>query len=121
MIRRMSALLSPLTPSEGVSTDVFIASPGLPTPISISRPASTSRRSYPDRAAHVMSLIQQMRGGKDYNSTFGKRMRGEGPFAHLMQQRFAKAHARLGFGRLPPLDATRFTPPQAVSPQGQLF
>jgi DNA repair photolyase len=76
---------------------------------------------YPDRAAHVMSLIQQMRGGKDYDSAFGKRMRGEGPFAQLLHQRFAKAHARLGFGRLPPLDASRFTPPRAASPQGELF
>ncbi|KQY49275.1 PA0069 family radical SAM protein [Lysobacter sp. Root494] len=76
---------------------------------------------YPDRAAHVMSLIRQMRGGKDYDSAFGKRMRGEGPFAQLMQQRFAKAHARIGFGRLPPLDASRFTPPRAASPQGELF
>jgi DNA repair photolyase len=71
---------------------------------------------YPQRAAHVMSLVQQMRGGKDYDSRFGTRMRGEGPFAQLLQQRFAKAHARLGFGRLPPLDASRFTPPRAVSP-----
>lgn len=76
---------------------------------------------YPDRAAHVMNLIRQMRGGKDYDSTFGKRMRGEGPFAQLIQQRFAKAHSRLGFGRLPPLDGSRFTPPRASSLQGELF
>nr|WP_255746420.1 PA0069 family radical SAM protein [Lysobacter sp. CFH 32150] len=76
---------------------------------------------YPDRAAHVMSLIRQMRGGKDYDSTFGKRMRGEGPFAELIAQRFAKAHARLGFGRLPPLDASRFVAPRKPSPQGELF
>jgi len=76
---------------------------------------------YPDRAAHVMSLIQQVRGGKDYDSRFGTRMRGEGPFAQLIQQRFRKAHARLGFGRLPPLDASRFTPPRKPSPQAELF
>jgi DNA repair photolyase len=76
---------------------------------------------YPDRAAHVMSLIQQMRGGKDYDSRFGTRMRGEGPFAQLIQQRFRKAHARLGFGRLPPLDASRFMPPRKPSPQAELF
>ena len=29
---------------------------------------------YPDRAAHVMSLVRQMRGGKDYDSGFGTRM-----------------------------------------------
>ena len=76
---------------------------------------------YPDRADHVMSLIQQMRGGKDYDSNFATRMRGEGPFAQLITQRFAKAHKRLGFGRLPPLDTSRFTPPRKPSPQGDLF
>jgi DNA repair photolyase len=76
---------------------------------------------YPDRAVHVMSLIRQMHGGKDYDSTFGKRMRGEGPFAQLLAQRFAKAHARLGYGRLPPLDASRFVAPRVPSPQGELF
>jgi DNA repair photolyase len=76
---------------------------------------------YPDRAAHVMSLIRQMRGGKDYDSSFGSRMRGEGPFAQLIAQRFAKAHARLGFGRHPALDTSLFTPPRKPSPQGQLF
>lgn len=76
---------------------------------------------YPDRAAHVMSLINQMRGGKDYDSAFGKRMRGEGPFAQLLEQRFRKAHARLGYGRLPPLDGSRFVAPRKPSPQGELF
>ncbi|NUS60789.1 MAG: PA0069 family radical SAM protein [Lysobacter sp.] len=76
---------------------------------------------YPERAAHVMSLIRQMRGGKDYDSRFGSRMRGEGPFAQLLQQRFRKAHARLGFGRLPPLDASKFVAPRKPSPQAELF
>jgi DNA repair photolyase len=76
---------------------------------------------FPDRAAHVMSLIRQMRGGKDYDSAWGTRMRGEGPFAQLLAQRFAKAHARLGFGRLPALDASRFVPPRKPSPQAELF
>ena len=76
---------------------------------------------YPDRAAHVMSLIRQMRGGKDYDSRFGIRSRGEGPFAQLLAQRFAKAHARLGYGRLPALDCSKFVPPRKPSPQGDLF
>ena len=76
---------------------------------------------YPERAAHVMSLTQQMRGGNDYDSGFGTRMRGEGPFAQLIGQRFAKAHRRLGYGRLPPLDGTRFVAPRKPSPQGELF
>ena len=76
---------------------------------------------YPQRAAHVMSLIQQMRGGKDYDSSFGTRMRGEGPFAQLIEQRFRIAHRRLGYGRLPPLDVSRFVPPRPPTPQGELF
>ncbi|MEZ0471307.1 PA0069 family radical SAM protein [Luteimonas salinilitoris] len=76
---------------------------------------------YPERAAHVMSLIRQMRGGRDYDSTFGRRMRGEGPFADLIAGRFARTHRRLGYGRLPPLDCAHFIPPRPPSPQGDLF
>lgn len=76
---------------------------------------------YPDRANHVMSVIQQMHGGKDYDSTFGTRMKGQGPFADLLAQRFRKAHARLSFGRLRPLDCSKFRRPVVPSAQGQLF
>lgn len=76
---------------------------------------------YADRAAHVMSLIQQMRGGKDYDSAYGKRMRGEGPFAQLIEQRFRKARARLDFPGLPPLRQDLFMPPRKPSPQAELF
>ena len=79
---------------------------------------------YPERAAHVMSLVQQMRDGKDYDSAWGTRMRGEGPFADLIAMRFAKAFKRIGFGRLPRMDCSKFlppTPPKAQSPQGDLF
>ena len=78
---------------------------------------------YPERAAHVMSLVAQMRGGRDYDSAFGARMRGEGPFAQLLAARFARAWRRLGFTRLPGLDCSRFMPPQADAghPQGSLF
>jgi len=76
---------------------------------------------YPERAQHVMSLMQQMRGGKDYDSGFGSRMRGEGPFADLIAMRFAKAHKRLGFGRHPPLDSSKFVAPRKPSPQAELF
>lgn len=46
---------------------------------------------FPERAEHVMSLIKQMRNGKEYDSTFGKRMRGEGEFANLLSIRFKLA------------------------------
>lgn len=54
---------------------------------------------FPLRAGHVMSLIQQVRGGKDYDPRFGKRMTGEGVFAELIRQRFIKACTRLGLER----------------------
>lgn len=76
---------------------------------------------FPDRAEHVMSLIRQMRGGKEYDSAFHTRQTGTGPFAELIAQRFRKAHRRLGFGRLPPLDTSAFVPPRPPSPQGELF
>lgn len=46
---------------------------------------------FPERAEHVMSLIRQMRGGKEYDATFGSRMRGEGEFANLIETRFRVA------------------------------
>jgi DNA repair photolyase len=50
---------------------------------------------YPDRAAHVMSLINQSRGGKDYQSGFGTRMVGTGVFAQLLSKRFEVAKRKL--------------------------
>jgi len=52
---------------------------------------------YPERAKHVMSLINQARGGKDYDSQFGVRMRGTGPYAELLRTRFEVAVRKLGF------------------------
>ncbi|MFV3403910.1 PA0069 family radical SAM protein [Pseudomonas sp. NY15463] len=68
---------------------------------------------YPQRAAHVLSLIRQSRGGELYDSRFGVRMRGEGVFAELLEQRFRKAARQLGFaGREAlALDCTAFCPP----------
>lgn len=78
----------------------------------------------PARADHVMSLIQQMRGGRDYNASFGARMRGEGIFAQLINRRFRLACKRLGIQRRNEevvLELSNFRPPQADSAQGQLF
>jgi DNA repair photolyase len=67
---------------------------------------------YPDRAARVMGRVRETQGGQDYDATFGKRMRGEGPHAALIARRFAVATARLGLSDgLPPLDCTRFAVP----------
>jgi DNA repair photolyase len=78
---------------------------------------------YPLRASHVMSLVQQLRGGHDYDSTFGKRMKGTGLFADLIEKRFELAVRRFGLGhhREKPFDTTRFRPPRANEAQGELF
>ena len=52
---------------------------------------------YPDRAKHVMSLINQTRGGKDYDARFGQRMSGTGPYAELLRTRFELARRKCGF------------------------
>ncbi|HEX7036110.1 MAG TPA: PA0069 family radical SAM protein [Pseudomonadales bacterium] len=51
---------------------------------------------YPMRAERVMSAIRASRGGKAYDSTWGRRMRGEGVFADLIGRRFAAAVKRFG-------------------------
>ena len=51
---------------------------------------------FPDRAERVMNRVRDMRGGKDYDSDFSKRMKGEGIWADLLRQRFRQAVKRLG-------------------------
>jgi DNA repair photolyase len=78
---------------------------------------------YPDRAKHVMSLINQAHGGKDYDSQFGTRMRGTGPYAELLRTRFALAKRKLGFAGADEryeLDTTLFRPPRPDTPQLEL-
>ncbi|MCY1539013.1 hypothetical protein D9M68_745810 [compost metagenome] len=63
----------------------------------------------------MLSLIRQSRGGKNYDSRFGSRMRGEGPFAELLAQRFRLASRKLGLDRRDSqgLDCSQFCPPGA--------
>jgi DNA repair photolyase len=71
---------------------------------------------YPDRAKHVMSVINQSRGGKDYQAEFGTRMVGTGVFAQLLRTRFDMARRRLGFedaDRRHELRTDLFRPPAA--------
>jgi DNA repair photolyase len=77
---------------------------------------------YPDRAAHVMSLIRDMRGGRDNDPRFGTRMRGTGPYAQLLSNRFRLACQRFKLNSEPrsPLDTTRFRPPGRLGTQLQL-
>ena len=61
------------------------------------------RAHYPDsRAKHVMSLINQTQGGKDYDSTFGRRMSGTGAYAELLRSRFELARRKFGFDQEEP-------------------
>ncbi|MCW5716126.1 MAG: PA0069 family radical SAM protein [Bauldia sp.] len=57
-------------------------------------------RHYPDRYAHVLSLIRSMRGGKDYDSSWGQRMSGNGPYAWQIGRRFEIACKRLGLNAM---------------------
>jgi len=76
----------------------------------------------PDRAQRVMSLVRQMRGGRDYDPQWGKRMKGEGPIAEMIGRRFAIAKRRFGLDRpLPSLDVSRFTRPPGAIDQMDLF
>jgi DNA repair photolyase len=75
---------------------------------------------YPDRAKHVMSLINQTRGGKDYDAEFGKRMTGTGPYAELLRTRFELARRKCGFdssGERYDLATHLFRPPRPDEPQ----
>ena len=74
---------------------------------------------YPQRADHVISIVRQMRGGRDNDPRFGERMSGTGNYAELIEKRFDIACRRFGLnghgaGRNPPeLDCTLFRPPSS--------
>ena len=77
---------------------------------------------FPDRAERVMNRVREMRGGKNYDSQFGKRMTGEGVWAALIRQRFEKAAAKLRLDReIPPLRNDLFSAPRLATPQLDLF
>ena len=73
------------------------------------------RANRPDRAEKVMSLVRQMRGGELYKAKFGERMKGEGPIAQLLSQRFTAAVKRLDLNRIRyRLDTMRFAVPESA-------
>lgn len=86
---------------------------------------------FPDRAERVMSRVRDMRGGKDYDSNFSSRMKGEGLWADLLKQRFHKAVRRLGLNRrdrgildmshFRRIEPVRAEEPARVNPQMNLF
>jgi DNA repair photolyase len=73
------------------------------------------RANRPDRAERVLSLVRQMRDGELYKAEFGTRMKGEGPIAQLLSQRFAASVKRLDLNRVRyRLDTMRFAVPAAA-------
>jgi DNA repair photolyase len=66
---------------------------------------------YPLKATHIMNRIQDSSQGKDYQSEFGKRMRGQGVFAELIAQRFKSRYEQLEFPGDVELKTDLFRPP----------
>lgn len=78
---------------------------------------------YPGKAGHVMSLIRQTHGGKAYQSEFGTRMRGTGPYAEMLRIRFEAACHRLSLNQRRDqwrLDSSQFSAPIKVKEHAQL-
>ncbi|KTT76231.1 PA0069 family radical SAM protein [Sphingomonas endophytica] len=77
---------------------------------------------YPERAAKVMAIIQSLRGGKDNDSRFGLRMKGQGPWAELLKTRFRIARTKAGFpDRRRTLDLRCDLFRRPAGAQGELF
>jgi DNA repair photolyase len=76
---------------------------------------------FPDRAERVIHLMQSMHGGRDYNSEFGVRQKGSGPYAEQIGARFRLAKKRLGFQQdREPLRTDLFEPPVLAGQQMRL-
>jgi len=77
---------------------------------------------FPDRYRHVFKLIRDMRGGKDYDSTFGQRQTGTGPIAWMIGRRFEVACEKLGFNAAKhKITVEHFRPPRPGAKQLDLF
>jgi DNA repair photolyase len=80
------------------------------------------KENFPDRHNHVFKLVRDTRGGKDYDSTWGKRMTGSGPVAWMIGRRFELACERLGFNTTKRKVTTEhFRPPRPAAEQLALF
>ena len=80
------------------------------------------RTHLPDRHDHVMSLVRSMRGGKDYDAAWGRRMSGTGPYAWMIGRRFEIACGKLGFPKVrSALRSDLFKAPTPVGGQFDLF
>jgi DNA repair photolyase len=76
----------------------------------------------PERAARIKRLIRDTRGGADYQSAFGLRQRGTGPYAAQIAARFHAALKRHGLDRPSlALDTSQFRAPPRPGDQLPLF
>ena len=77
---------------------------------------------YPDRAGRIMARLREMHGGKEYDATWHRRMRGEGPYAEMVAQRFEVAVKRLGLSKsTPAMRCDLFRKPVGNVAQMELF
>lgn len=77
---------------------------------------------FPDRAGRIMARLREMHGGKDYDANWHRRMRGEGPYAEIIAQRFDLAVKKLGLSTLsPPMLCDLFRAPKRPGAQLDLF
>jgi DNA repair photolyase len=74
---------------------------------------------YPDKLQHSLSLVRSTQGGKDYDSQWGKRMAGSGPYAWMIGRRFEIAATRLGYNEVSrQLRNDLFHPPESEAAKG---
>ncbi|MGG5811816.1 PA0069 family radical SAM protein [Falsiroseomonas sp. CW058] len=82
-------------------------------------------RHHPERAQRVLALVRETRAGQLYDTRFGARQTGTGPYAELIGQRFRLALRRYGLdgrgGMGGRLDCTQFRPPVAEPRQLELL
>jgi DNA repair photolyase len=77
---------------------------------------------YPLKAGHVMNILREMRGGKDYDARFGQRQSGQGVYAELFAQRFRLKCKKLGIdNKKRNLDTSRFARPEKDEAQLEMF
>jgi DNA repair photolyase len=77
---------------------------------------------FPDRYRHVFNLVRDTRGGKDYDSGWGKRMSGGGPVAWMIGRRFEAACNKLGLNKSrKKLTTEHFSPARRPTDQLSLF
>jgi DNA repair photolyase len=68
---------------------------------------------YPERAGKVMSIVREMRGGRDNDPNFHSRFQARGVWADLIRARFNLACKRAGIGKARfELDCSRFRAPE---------